>query len=568
MGFILRRRHQVEDLLAKYKQSEIERFEIEAKNKLDMEAKDREIEKQAKELLHKQRNDEALLQQYQNELQELREQLSEEKSSVRTQLIEQLEKLFVKMKNSKHDLTDAAKKDIDKQRKRLNKQLKREWSKLDQYEMKLIEVEAEKRKIIQDAEERLKQERSKSENERNRRLDEVEKQRKSLQEILENHLQEREVARKEFEQTQKEVGHCSDKLEDNLDVFRKKLTKLEWLQYKLCTDQLDSEDKTDEISEIMLKIKTVSKDIEILERQNDKNNERLRMSEEKVQEKEENLEACEAKVEQSLAEMADVRDRLVECQQRFGEEFGDVVNIVTLERDADLAKIEKDRELLMSKHLEHQSALEVLVNENLESSDDDDENVEVKEIKTHVAQLVRSVSPGLEDESLPSQITEKKVQIHYQQVEAGKNEQERKKLQAHEQKFLAFSREVQTERQNELKVLQEKINALQGMVDNEGATTRETANYYESETSNLMRVQRRIFDVDKELAEKMKERREIEGELEQVKRQMELQAESNQEQFREMLEKLKQRGMEIDSDIADIKEILRTESEDYLKRLR
>ncbi|XP_028395979.1 kinesin-like protein KIF16B isoform X2 [Dendronephthya gigantea] len=556
-------KQQVEDLLAQYKQSEIERFEIETKNKRELEAKDKEIETQAKELIKRQKNDEALLQKHQKELQNLREQLSDEKTRLRNELMQQMERLFSKMQNTNHALIEDSKKELEKQRKRLNRQLKREWSKLDQYEMKLIEVEAEKRRIIQDAENRLKQERNKSEIERKHRLQEVETQKKSLQEILEGHLKEREVARKDFQQSRSEEIKLSDIVEESLDIFCKKLTKLEWLQYKLSADQLETDEKT----EIMLKIETVNKDIEILERQNEENAEKLRQSEMELKEKGEILKRCEANVERSLAEMTEVREKLVGCQQRFGEELGDVVNIVSLERDADLMKIEKDREILMSKYLEHQSALEVLVNENLESSDDED-SLEVREIKSRVVELVRSVSPGLDDESMQSQIIEKKVQIHYQQAQVGKNEEERKTLLAHEQIFLQQSREVQNKRENEQKVLQEKLHALIEMTDNEEGSASETVDYYQAESSSLVTAQRRIFDVEKELAEKIKERKDIEAKLDHVKRQMEQQAECNQEEFHGILARLELHSKDVGKEIEEMKKILKYEAEKYLRRLK
>ncbi len=530
-----------------------------------MEVKDKEIENQAKELLQRQTSDEALLQHHQKELQDLREQLSDDKTSARNELMQQMENFFVAMKNTNNEIVTGSQKDLEKQRRRLNKQLKREWSKLDQYEMKLIEVEAEKRRIIQDAETRLKNERMKSEAERTRRLEEVETQKISLQETLEGHLKEREIARKDLDSAKREAIKWSEICDENLDVFWKKLTKREWLQYKLCTDQLQSEDKADEIAEILLKIKTVDKDIQILESRNYKSCQKLREAEVQLQEKETTLESCEAKVQQSLVEMAETRERLVECQQRFGEELGDVVNIVTLERDADLVKIEKDREILMSKHLEHQSALEVLVNENLESSDDDD-SPEIKEIQSRVVELVRSVSPALEHESLQSQIIEKKVQIHYQQAEVGKNEDERKLLQGHEEKFIELSRQVQAQRESEQKALQEKINALQRMLDNEG--TRETINYYESESSSLMKAQKRLFDVETELSDKMRKRREIEAQLKHIEKQMEQQAECNQGQFRDMMQRLQRQGMDVDRQIECIRKMLQNEAEEYLKRLK
>ena len=552
--------------MAKYKQSEIERLKIEAKNKRELDEKDKEIEDRAKELLQRQQNDEALLQQYQKELQELREQLSDEKSSVRNELMEQLEKIF-KMKNTNNDLVNGSMKDLEKHRRRLNKQLKREWSKLDQYEMKLIEVEAEKRRIIQDSEAKLKDERRKVEAEKAKRLEEIETEKKSLQDILEGHLKEREIAKKELDAIKNEATKSAQKYEENSDIFWKKLTKLEWLQYKLCTDQLDPEENADEISETMLKIKTVSKDIEILESQRHKNNKKLREIELQIQEKEELLESCEAKVQQSSFKEAEVEEKLLQCQQQLGEELGDDVSLVTLERDADLGKIEKDREILMSKHLEHQIALEALVNENLESSDDDD-SPEIKEIKGRVVELVRSVSPALEHESLQSQIIKKKVQIHYQQADVGKNEDERKLMHAYEEKFAELGREVGTQREKEQKVLQEKINALHEMINSEETSTGETVNYYESECSSLIEAQKRLFDVEKDLSNKIRERREIEAKLKHVQKQMEQQAECNQEQFRKRMEKLQRQGMSVDRQIEDIKRMLQNEAEEYLNRLK
>ena len=560
-------RQQVEDLLAKYKQSEIERLVIEAKNREELEAKDKEIENQNKELSKRQKNNELLLQQYQKDLQGLREQLSDEKTSVRSELAHKMEKLFVKMKNTNNDVVENSKKDFEKQKRHLNKQLKREWSKLDQYEMKLIEVEAEKRKIIQNAETNLKEERAKGEAEKKRRLEEIEKEKKSLQQVLESHLSDRETAKQNLEGAKCELKKRSEKVEENVDIIWKKLSKLEWLQYKLCTDQFDSDDKNDEISETLLKIKTVHKDLEILESQNQKNLEKLKETEMDLEEKGNALKSCEEKVQQGLTEMAEVREKLVQSQQKFGEELGDVMNILSLERDADLVKIEKDREILMTKYLEHQSALELLVNENFESSDDDD-IPEVKEIKNGAVELVRSVSPGLEDESLQSQIAEKKVQIHYQQAKVGKDEDERKKLQSHEEKFRELAREIQIEREKEQKILQEKINALQGMLNSQGNSNGETVRYYESESSGLMSIQRRLFNVEKELSNKMKEKREIEGKLEHVKKQMEQQAECNQEEFHEILERLRHQGIQVDQEIEEIKRLLQSEAEEYLKRLK
>ena len=127
---------------------------------------------------------------------------------------------------------------------------------------------------------------------------------------------------------------------------------------------------------------------------------------------------------------------------------------------------------------------------------------------------------------------------------------------------------MQSERENEQRVLQEKINALQGLADGEEDATKEAASYYESESSSLMRAQKRIFDVDKELAEKIRERREIEAQLDNVKRQMELQAECNQEQFREMLEKLQRKAVQVDGEIARVRKTLQSQAQEYLKRLR
>lgn len=553
--------------MVKYKQSEVKRLEKEATHKQELEAKDKEIESQAKQLSQRQKHDEALLEQHQSELQELREQLSDEKTSARNELVQQMEKLLIEMKNTNNGFIEGSQKDFEKHKRRLNKQLKREWSKLDQCEMKLIEVEAEKRRILQDAEVKLKQERAKSEIERTRCLKEVEKEKEALQEVLEAHLKEREAARKELEGAKHEKTKCNGKIHDNTDKIWKKLTELEWLQYKLSTDQLESGDKTDEISEIMLNIKTVNRDVQILESQHEKYCQKLRASDVRMQKKDEALKLFEAQVQQSFGEIADVRNKLVECQQRFGENLGDVVNIVTLERDADIAKIEKDRELLISKHLEHQNALEVLVSETLQSSDDYDIS-DMREIKSRVVELVRCASPPLDRESLQSQIVEKKVQIHYQQAEISKNEDERRVLQAHEERFLEQRRETQIQRETEQTVLQDKINTLHEMLQSKGIATKDTVKYYQGESSSLMRAQKHIVDIEKELSDKIRQRRDLETKLGYIKKQMEQQAESNQEQFRGMLERLQDEGNELGQDLDTMRRMLQSATEQYRKRLK
>jgi recombinational DNA repair ATPase RecF len=139
-------------------------------------------------------------------------------------------------------------------------------------------------------------------------------------------------------------------------------------------------------------------------------------------------------------------------------------------------------------------------------------------------------------------------------------------LQAHEEKFVELSRQVQAQRESEQKALQEKINALQRMLDNE--SNRETINYYESESSSLMKAQKRLFDVERELSDKMRKRREIEAKLKHIEKQMEQQAECNQGQFRDMMQRLQRQGMDVDRQIECIRKMLQNEAEEYLKRLK
>ena len=97
----------MEGLLTKYKQSEIERFEAETRNKMALEEKEHEIKNQAMELLELQKNNEALLQNHQSGLQALREQLSEEKNNTRAELKKQMEDVFGKFKSTNSEIMEV-----------------------------------------------------------------------------------------------------------------------------------------------------------------------------------------------------------------------------------------------------------------------------------------------------------------------------------------------------------------------------------------------------------------------------------------------------------------------------
>lgn len=552
--------------MAKYKESEIERFEAETKNKLALEEKEKEIESQARQLLEVQKSDEAVLQQYQRDLQELREQLSEEKQDARSELTKQMEKLFEKVKSTNKEIMEDSKKDFETYKKTFYEQLKREWTKLDQYEMNLIEVEAEKRKTLEEAEARLKKEKTKSEDERQHCLEDIEKEKRKLHELLEGHLQERETARKDYEQKEEEAEGLVEEFEKGVDMFLSQTRELEWMKYKLCTSEEGTEGG--DVSDVVETIESLTKELETLESENEKNKEQLSTTKVELNEKARVLKSCEEKVEEGMAETEEVRRKLVDCQQHFGEELGDVVNAINQDRDAELEKIESDREMLLSKHLEQQMALEVLVNEGMEKVGHENKP-KIKGIKERVVQLVRSGSPGLERNSLQSEIIGKKVQIHHQQMMLGEKEEERRTLSHYEKdEFHALSQEVQTERENEQNELKEKIQALQQLAEKQGQTTEIMADYFESESSGLMRAQRYLLKLDKQLATKIRERREIEEQLENVKRQIGLQAESSQEQSRDTLEKLQGKAKETDKEIGDMRKTLKKKADQYLARLR
>ena len=504
-------RRQVEGLLTKYKQSEIERFEAETRNKMALEEKEHEIKNQAMELLELQKNNEALLQNHQSGLQALREQLSEEKNNTRAELKKQMEDVFGKFKSTNSEIMDDSRKDFERYKKSFYEQLKMEWTKLDQYEMKLIEIEAEKRKTVDEAETQLKKERVRSEANRQRCLKDIEHEREKMQEVLEGHLGQLQFSRKDYEQKEKDADKCGQKLENDVDTLVSQIRELEWLQYKLCREEGTGE--MEDVSEVVQTVKAVTKDIEALESDHEKDKEKVFAAQAELCESDRALKYCEGKVEECKSGMVTVRKKFVDCQQRFGEELGDIVNSINTERDAELEKIESDREVLLSKHLEHQRSMEVLVNEGLEKIGEENEP-KIDEIKERVARSIRSSSPGLERNSLQSQIVDKKVQVHHQQINLGENEKERMTLHEEEGKFLAMSEEVQSRREEEQRELSEKIKALQLLVESKGEDTETTADYFESESFSLMKAQRDIVSIDQELTAKIRQRRAKEKEEE------------------------------------------------------
>lgn len=547
----------IEELLAKYKQSEIERMKVIERSKRELEEKDKEIEDQTMKILQKKEQHEVVLQKHQEDLQELREQLSQEKKNSRNELIQQIENIFIRMKNGNSEQGKNSTEEDEQRKKLFRKKLKREWSRIDQCEMKLIEIEAEKRRIIQDADEKLKEERVKKKAERERRRHKLETKIQCLQETLDNLLKKSETVKKDFENVEEQATKLTEQIEENNDSYWKKCVKLEWLQYQLCTDQVDNDD---DISEIMLKIKTFVRNMEMFENQITTRQEKISLCEKELEERQEVLKEIDAEIKENSAAMAAAKEALVASDECPDEENDDH-NIISLERDTDLVKIEKEGELLVSAHLEHQRVVEAIVSDNFDSSDDED--AEIKNFKAQVFELVRCVSPGVEEGTLQSQIASKKLEIHYQQTEVRRCEEERKTLNNHEEDYHQLNQAVNKQREDEQMHLKEKINHLRKSTE-----SGETLKYYECESNSLVSAQQRLLDMDDKLALKTHEKKKMDARFENLRALMEQQDEFNQAKFRDKMDELDKRGKQLDREIQGIRKMIETEAEEYLKRLK
>lgn len=177
-------KHQVTDLIARHKESEVRRLEIERTLQAEIDSKQQEIDDQKEHIRALRELHETKSQQTRQELEEVRLSMDNEHDKAKNEIEKQLEDLF-EMKYRHTREVEASAEEIAKEREEVARFVDEEWQKIVQYEMKLADIELQRRKALFDAEIERTRQGEFHEFERDRDLREIEDEQVKLLELQE-----------------------------------------------------------------------------------------------------------------------------------------------------------------------------------------------------------------------------------------------------------------------------------------------------------------------------------------------------------------------------------------------
>ena len=139
------------DLIARHKEAEVRRLEIEKAFQTEIDNKQKEIDDQKEHIQTLREMHETKSQQARLDLEEVRLNMDKKHEDSKNDIEKQLEDLFeMKMKHSRE--VEESAEEIAKEREEVARFMEGEWQKIIQYEMKLAEIELQRRKAIVQAE--------------------------------------------------------------------------------------------------------------------------------------------------------------------------------------------------------------------------------------------------------------------------------------------------------------------------------------------------------------------------------------------------------------------------------
>ena len=144
-------RNQVTDLIARHKEAEVRRLEIEKTFQTEIDNKQKEIDNQKEHIQTLREIHDGKSHKAREDLEEVRLNMDKKHEDSRKEIEKQLEDLFeMKLKQCRE--AEEAAEEIAKEREEVARFMEGEWQKVVQYEMKLADIELHRRKLIAQAE--------------------------------------------------------------------------------------------------------------------------------------------------------------------------------------------------------------------------------------------------------------------------------------------------------------------------------------------------------------------------------------------------------------------------------
>ena len=135
------------DLIARHKEAEVRRLEIERAFQTEIDNKQKEIDDQKEHIQTLRELHEAKSQKAKMDLEDVRFNMDKKHDNSKKDIEKQLDELFeVKIKHTRE--VDESAEEIAKEREEVARFMEGEWQKVIQYEMKLAEIELQRRKVL------------------------------------------------------------------------------------------------------------------------------------------------------------------------------------------------------------------------------------------------------------------------------------------------------------------------------------------------------------------------------------------------------------------------------------
>ncbi|KAM7451352.1 Kinesin-like protein kif16b [Porites harrisoni] len=218
--------HQVSDLIAKHKEAEVRRLEIEKAFQTEIDSKQNEIDAQKDYIQNLRERHETKSQEARQELELVRLSMDKKHEDAKSEIEQQLEELFEMKYRHEKNVQESAE-EIAKEREEVARFMEGEWQKVIQYETKLAEIELQRRKALVEAE--IERERQGEQHTfvRDRDLKEIEDEQVKLLEMRENLETAKVQAEKRFNEDKSTLEHTIKKDLSELEEVEKKIKLLE-----------------------------------------------------------------------------------------------------------------------------------------------------------------------------------------------------------------------------------------------------------------------------------------------------------------------------------------------------
>lgn len=178
---------QVTDLMARHKESEVRRLEIERALQAEIDSKQKEIDDQKEHIRSLREQHEDRSQRARHELEQVRANIDKKHEEAKAEIERHVKELFeMKYGDNCGEHEEASDEEITKEKEEVAGILEEEWQKVAQYEMKVADIELLRRKALVDLEIERTRQGELHAFERNRDLKEIEDEQVKLLETQEN----------------------------------------------------------------------------------------------------------------------------------------------------------------------------------------------------------------------------------------------------------------------------------------------------------------------------------------------------------------------------------------------